>query len=96
MFLTHKNKAAARFLAVFLLFWAVSDTLAQELSFARLLLGAGGPTNRIFTAGDVVTPGAQVNSNAFYRIVVRDGSGAVLNPAASCVSPQDDTSSSGA
>ncbi len=86
MFSKPTHLAAARCLAtLFLLCAATLSSVAQTLSFPRLLLGVGGPTNRVFTAGDVVTPFAQLDTNVYYKVIVRDGAGNILNPAFPCV-----------
>jgi len=51
--------------------------------FSALRLGAG-PQNSVFTRGDRVVPVATVDSNAWYKVIVRDPSGAILNSAFGC------------
>ncbi len=75
---------AVRLLAALFLLFAGGSAVAQSFAFPRLLLGVNGPTNRVFTAGDVVTPLAQLDSNVWYKVIVRDGAGNVLNPTFPC------------
>ena len=82
---THRHNAA-RFLAALCLLCATGSAVAQSIVFPRLLLGPGGPTNRVFTAGDVITPLVQLDTNAWYKLIVRDGAGNLLNPTFPCMS----------
>jgi subtilisin-like proprotein convertase family protein len=84
MSIKYQHTVARFFTALFLL-CAVGSAVAQSFALPRLLLGANGPTNRIFTAGDVVTPVAQLDSNVWYKVIVRDGFGNVLNPTFPCM-----------
>lgn len=88
MGLTHRYFAGVRLLAVLLLFGTVASHAASSFSFSKLQLGSGGPDNRVFTAGDRIVPVAQIESNVWYKVIVRDSAGAVRNPSFACTPSQ--------
>src|ERR1041384_948673 len=71
--------------AVFLAFlFSGGLAFGQGFSFTALRETGSGLPNNIFTYGDRVVPIAQVESNVWYKIIVRDSSGTVLNPGFFC------------
>ena len=84
-------KKAIQFSAVFaywlgVLFLAPGICSAAALSFSALRLGTSGPDNNVFTYGQFVVPVAQVDSNVWYKVIVRSPSGTILNPSFTCTS----------